>query len=55
MLKYVVLFFTTSKIVEAGIATGCGLDDRDVKLFLFSIAPRPTLGPTQYPVQWVTK
>jgi hypothetical protein len=40
------------------IVTGYGLDSRDAipgryKIFLFSIASRPCLGPTQPPIQWV--
>jgi hypothetical protein len=34
------------------IATGCGLDDRGVKNFLFSTS-RPALGSTQPHIQWV--
>jgi hypothetical protein len=44
-----------------GIATGYGLDDRGVKVkspgrvknFYFSALSKPTLGPTQPPIQWV--
>jgi hypothetical protein len=42
-----------------GIATGYGLDDRGVgvrspgrvKVYAFTTAPRPNLGPTQPPIQ----
>jgi hypothetical protein len=34
-----------------GIATGCGLDYRGVKNFLFSMSSRPTLGFTQPPIK----
>jgi hypothetical protein len=30
-----------------------GFDSRQCMIFLFSIAYRPTLGPTQPPIQWV--
>jgi hypothetical protein len=30
-------------------------DSQRVKIFLFSTASRPTLGPTQSPIQWVPK
>jgi hypothetical protein len=44
-----------------GIATGYGLDDRGVgvrvpgriKDFLFCTSSRPSVGPTQPPIQWV--
>jgi hypothetical protein len=46
----------------AGIASGCGLNDRGqswsptaVKNFLFSTSSRLTLGPTQPPIQWIMK
>jgi hypothetical protein len=47
-----------SRDSSADIATGYGLDDPGSipgrgKIFLFSIASRPALGPTQPPVQWV--
>jgi hypothetical protein len=40
------------------IVTGYGLDSRGAipgryKIFLFSIASRPSLGPAQPPIQWV--
>jgi hypothetical protein len=35
-------------------AGGPGFDSRQCKIFLFSTASRPTLGPTQPPIQWVT-
>jgi hypothetical protein len=43
---------------SVGIVTGYGLDGRGSipgrdKIFLFSIASRPALGPTQRPIQWV--
>jgi hypothetical protein len=41
-----------------GIATGYGLDGRGLiagrgKIYLFSTASRPALGPTQLPIQWL--
>jgi hypothetical protein len=43
---------------SVGIVTGYGLDARGSipgrsTIFLFSITSRPTLGPTQPPIQWV--
>jgi hypothetical protein len=38
---------------SVGIATGRGSISGRGKTFLFSTASRPTLGPTQLPVQWV--
>jgi hypothetical protein len=43
---------------SVGIAVGCGLDSQGSipgrgKIFLFSTASRPALGPTQPPIQWV--
>jgi hypothetical protein len=41
------------------MALGCGLNDRRFEsrqglgIFLFTIASRPALGPTQPPIQWV--
>jgi hypothetical protein len=48
---------------SVGIATGYGLDDRGVgvpspdrvKKFLFYTLSRPTLGPTQPPIEWVLR
>jgi hypothetical protein len=50
--------FTCPFHSSVGIATGYGLDGRVSipgrgKIFLFSIASRPALGPTQPPIQWV--
>jgi hypothetical protein len=47
--------FTYARV---GIATGCILDGRGSipgrsKIFLFSVASRPALRPTQPPIQWV--
>jgi hypothetical protein len=44
--------------VDDGIATGYGLDGRvpfpaGAGVFLFSTVPRPALGLTQHPIQWV--
>jgi hypothetical protein len=42
-----------------GIATGYGLDDREVGVRvqvgsgIFSTSSRPALGPTQPPIQWI--
>jgi hypothetical protein len=42
------------------MATGYGLDGSGLdswqgkEIFLYSIAPRLTLGPTQPPIQWIT-
>jgi hypothetical protein len=36
-----------------GIATGYGPDDRGSRIFLFSTASIPALGPIQPPIQWV--
>jgi hypothetical protein len=36
-----------------GIATGYGLE-APCKIFLFSTPSRPTLEPTQLPIQWVS-
>jgi hypothetical protein len=52
------LFFFTIKFSSVCTATGHGLDGRDSipgrnKIFLFPIASRPALGPTQPPMQWV--
>jgi hypothetical protein len=46
---------TRSRDSSVGIATGYGLDGQgfDSQIFLFSIAPRPTLGLTQPPIQGV--
>jgi hypothetical protein len=43
---------------SVGLATGYGLDGQEsisgrAKIFLFSTASRPALGPTQPPIQWV--
>jgi hypothetical protein len=44
---------------DGSIALGFGLDDRvfesrqGLGIFLFTTASRPTLGPTQPPIQWV--
>jgi hypothetical protein len=48
--------------IRVGIATGYGLDDREVgvkspgrvKNFLFSTSSKPAVGSTQPPIQWVT-
>jgi hypothetical protein len=43
----------------SAIVLGCGLDDRRFEtrqwlgIFLFTTVPRPALGPTQPPIQWV--
>jgi hypothetical protein len=43
------------------MALGYGLDDRGFEsrqglgIFLFTIASRPALGPTQPPIQWALK
>jgi hypothetical protein len=59
---YIHLYLTDrSRDSSVGIATGYGLDDRGVgvkrpckvKNFLFSTSPRPALGCTQPPSQWV--
>jgi hypothetical protein len=47
-----------SRDISAGIAQGYGLDSRGSirgggKTFLFTIASRPALGPSQPPIQWV--
>jgi hypothetical protein len=39
--------------IRAGIATGYGLDDDEVKNFLFSTSSRPALGHIQPPIQWI--
>jgi hypothetical protein len=52
---------TWSRHNSVGIATDYGLDGRGIgvrvpvasKKFLFSTSSRPTLGPTQPPIQWV--
>jgi hypothetical protein len=36
-----------------GIAIGYGLDDREIKNFLFFTSSRLALWPTQPPIQWV--
>jgi hypothetical protein len=45
-----------SRDSSSGIATGYRLDGRGstpgTDIFLFSIASRPALGPTQPPIQW---
>jgi hypothetical protein len=46
-------------VAQPVIATAYGLDDRGSipgrgKIFPFSTASRPALGPIQYPPQWVT-
>jgi hypothetical protein len=48
----------TNIMPTVGIATGYGLDGRGSipsrgKIFLFSTASRPALGPIQPPIQWV--
>jgi hypothetical protein len=48
-----------SRNSSVGIATGYELDDRGVGVRvpvgsrIFSTSPRPALGPTQPPIQWV--
>jgi hypothetical protein len=42
-----------SRDSSVGIATGYGLDDREVKNFLFSMSSRPTPGSTKPPIQRV--
>jgi hypothetical protein len=47
-----------SRDISVGIVTGYGLDGRGSipgrgKIFLFSIASRPVLRPTQPPIKWV--
>jgi hypothetical protein len=58
---FITSIITRSRNSVVGIATGYGLDYRGVgvpspgrvKNFLFSMASRPALGPTQPPIQWV--
>jgi hypothetical protein len=46
-------------IAQCGIGLGYGLDDlgfesrQGLGIFLFATAPRPALGSTQPPIQWV--
>jgi hypothetical protein len=49
-----------SRDITIGIATGYELNGRGSipsrgKIFLFYVASRPTLGPTQPPIQWVPR
>jgi hypothetical protein len=52
---------TYSDIQEAGQLScysdglGPGLDSRQCKIFLYSTASRPVLGPTQSPIQWLPR
>jgi hypothetical protein len=52
-------FIIMNRDSVVGIATGYGLDDRGVEVRvpvqsrIFSTSPRPVLGPTQLPIQWV--
>jgi hypothetical protein len=60
---YTNLLETGNQDSVVGIATGCKLDARGVRVlalspsgaknFLFSMWSRPALGPTQPPIQWV--
>jgi hypothetical protein len=49
----------TSRGSSVGVVTGCGLDVQSYipgsigKIFFLSTGPRPVLGPTQPPIQWV--
>jgi hypothetical protein len=60
LLIYINTIINWNRDSAVGIANSYGLDDRgvavpstgEVKNFLFT-SSRPTLGPTQLPVQWV--
>jgi hypothetical protein len=45
---------TKKNTTFSGIYIGVVIISRQCKIFLFSTASRPTLGPTQPPIQWVT-
>jgi hypothetical protein len=56
--KLIVMCMVWSRNSSVVIATRYGLDGPDLipskgKIFLFSTAYRPILGPTQPPIQWV--
>jgi hypothetical protein len=42
-----------SRDSSVGIVMGYGLNGPGIEIFLYSAESRPTLGPTQPPIQWV--
>jgi hypothetical protein len=58
ILYLIIIFIEPSIVFRVGIATGLWaehprFDSQHGKVFLFFTASRPTLGPTQSPIQWV--
>jgi hypothetical protein len=49
--KYLMLQIDKGRYSDGILAGRPGFDSRHCKIFLFSIAPRPTLGPSQSPSQ----
>jgi hypothetical protein len=48
----IIIFYGNAGIVTGYILDGRGLIPGRCKIFLFSTASRPDLGPTQPPIQW---
>jgi hypothetical protein len=53
-LKFII-YFSFGAIIFLGRPRGRSSSPGSVKNFLFSTSSRPTLGPTQPPIQWVSE